>query len=172
MGYYHYRMCGSHEPETESDLPPPPDTTKAYFVSTFYTYGTGCTGQVTTVAYYVEGECVYSGNGFYVKRVLDPSGTSTTEYYCRSEICDCTPTTIAFEGSCLNTERVYSRYPPPPPPPTVFSTPYDLAMGTELKVDVPVSGERNCYAAVGSTVLPGWTVTYQAEEVRGRGALQ
>jgi len=139
-GFYQYKTCGSHEPATEADLPPPPDTTKAYFATIYYRYGTGCTGPATTVAYQVEGACVYSGSGYYTKLELDPSGTSATQYYCRSETRDCPRTTITFDGSCVGNDHVFGLYPPRPPAPTVFSTPYDLAIGTEREVGAPVNG--------------------------------
>jgi len=163
-GEYRYSVC---VPLLDDTLPvPPPQSRQRYSYELQYPPSTtGCTGDLPLfVKYWAEDACVYnSGPDWYELHDINADGTSYT--YSRS--CDSSCATCQFKfpqtlGVCQTIlfRGVWS----PPSGAALFTTPYSLVTPTALTV--PVSTDRNCFAAVGSSLLGGWVVTYNNEHVR------
>jgi len=150
-----------------TDLPIPESATTTYVGRFEYVWPEDCAADAEpwAITFYKEGVCVDLGT--YTRFVVD-AGALTT-YTCSDEACsNCGPPSTAALDDCNISGMKFVHFPGPSAGPTVFATPSDPLEPRALTA--PVSGLRDCHAAVGETIYGGWTVTWEDAEVRGSTA--
>jgi len=145
-------------------LPAPENVASSYVGHLTYPIAScASNGKPLSLSYTLaNGECIAAADGMYQQFTI--VGENQVAYKkCTDEACtDCWDSAVVNAGVCMDNEK-YVLVLAPVAGPTMFTTPSNPLEPRALAA--PASEARDCYAAVGTTILGGWKVTWESKEV-------